>query len=54
MEHTDDILQNYIPETYVMLLTYITPINCIKIFKIYNLMSKVNVHRTHYIIIFKI
>ena len=30
-EHTGNILQNYIPETYVILLTNATPINSIKI-----------------------
>ena len=29
-EHTGNILQNYIPETYVILLTNATPINSIK------------------------
>ena len=30
--YTDDILQNCTPETYIILLTNITPINSIKFF----------------------
>ena len=29
MQYTDDVLQNYMLETYVMLLTNVTPINLI-------------------------
>ena len=33
MQYTDDILQNCTPETYIILLTNVTPINSIKIQK---------------------
>ena len=33
MQYTDDILQNCTPETYIILLTNVTPINSIKIEK---------------------
>ena len=29
MQYTDDLLQNYIPETYIILLANATPINSI-------------------------
>lgn len=29
IQHTDDALQNYTPETYIILLTNTTPINSI-------------------------
>lgn len=30
IQYRDDVLQNYTPETYVVVLTSITPINSIK------------------------
>ena len=30
IQYTDDVLQNYTPETYIILLTSVTPINSIK------------------------
>ena len=33
IQYTDDILQNYTPETCIILLTNVTPINSIKIKK---------------------
>ena len=30
MQYTDDVLQNYIPATYIILLTNVFPINSIK------------------------
>ena len=36
MQYTDDVLQNYTPEIYVILITNVIPINSIKkIFKNY-------------------
>ena len=30
MQYTDDVLQNCAPETYIILLSHVTPINSIK------------------------
>ena len=30
IQYTDNVLQNFIPETYILLLTNVTPINSIK------------------------
>ena len=29
VQYTDDVVQNFIPETYVILLTNVTPINSV-------------------------
>ena len=34
IQYTDDILQNYIPETYVIVLANVIPINSIKSLKL--------------------
>ena len=35
IHYTDDVLQNYASETYIILLTNVTPINSIKKEKMY-------------------
>ena len=39
IQYTDDVLQNLTPETYILLLTNITPINSIKIKKLISAVS---------------
>ena len=41
IQHVDDVLQNCIPETHIILLTYVTPMNLIK-----NKSSCINVYES--------
>ena len=42
IQYTDDVLQNCILETYIILLTYVTPINSIKKIKRMSMIRKTN------------